>query len=154
MLIFVPALYMTSMPASTSGACAEGFTSTIIDGRTFSLQDYRGKVVLLDFMATWCNLCYVQNGYTKLVQKQFPNELTIISISTDPSFDTEEVLKDYLQEECITWPQVRDTTGLWAEYGITGLPTLILVDEEGKIVKRYVGVTTDEVLIGEIRKLL
>ncbi len=106
---------------------------TAVDGKEFDLAKLRGKVVLVDFWATWCGPCrmeipHVVNTYKKLHEKGFE----IVGISLDSSKDK---LVAYTKEKEMTWPQYFDgltwNNKISSTYGIAGIPTMWLVDKKG-----------------------
>ncbi len=106
---------------------------TTVDGKAFDLAKLRGKVVLVDFWATWCGPCrmeipHVVNIYKKLHEKGFE----IVGISLDSSKDK---LVAYAKEKEMTWPQYFDgltwNNKISSSYGISGIPTMWLVDKKG-----------------------
>jgi len=129
------------------------FTLRDIYGHQFSLSDFRGKVVILDFFATYCKPCKTQVEELKEVKRQFGDEVVIISISVSPE-DTNEVLRSYAEENGITWRVARDTAGVGDAYNVLYLPTLVVVDPEGRITARHVGLTDSETLAKEVEAAL
>jgi thiol-disulfide isomerase/thioredoxin len=122
-----------------------------LDARDVDVQQMKGKVVLVDFWATWCGPCmhelpHVKEAYQKLHDKGFE----IVGIS----FDREKAaLEKTVQEEKIPWPQFLDgETGqkFGEQFGISGIPTFWLVDKKG--VLRDVNGT--ENLVEKVEKLL
>ena len=112
------------------------FSATDLDGNPISLQDYRGKVVLLDFWAVWCGFCIAEMPNLKSVYDTYKDQgFEIIAISLD---DTEKELQDYIKENDIQWRQIFDgamgADSLVRQYGIRGIPEQWLIDRDGKLI--------------------
>ena len=123
-----------------------------VDGRTVDLQQMKGKVVLVDFWATWCGPCvaeipHVKEAYAKLHDKGFE----IVGVS----FDSDKAkLEAFIQEKEMSWPQYFDGKG-WGnqfaqEFAINSIPAMWLVDKRG--VLRDLSARGD--LMGKVEKLL
>ena len=124
-------------PDALVGKKAIDFNVKDLDGNNLSLEQYRGKVVLLDFWAVWCKPCIAEMPNVKQVYEKYKDDnFQIIGISLDESRNT---LVGYLEKEGITWPQVFDGSG-WKNqvaemYGIRAIPQMYLIDGEGMIRK-------------------
>jgi len=136
------------------GGLAPDFTLTDIDGNTFSLSDFQGKVVILDFFATWCGPCVAEIPHLRSLQEEFGEDLIIISISISPSSDTVEKLQQFRQEHEIDWIVARDTIGMNDGYDVQIVPTLVILDQEGYIQYRHVDFTDESVLREEIIEII
>jgi len=135
--LIIIALLLFSVRLTIGKKIAPDFTLTDIDGKTFSLSDFRGKVVILNFFSSRCGPCNTEMSHLKDVQNEFGTKLTIISLSIRLSYDTDEILRQFRQEHEIGWIITRDTVGV--REGLGGLwtiPTLVIIDQESYI--RYV----------------
>lgn len=107
-----------------------------LEGKPISLADYRGKVVLIDFWATWCNPCIAEIPNIKTVYKKYHNEgFEVVGISLDLE---EAALRTFVKENELPWRQIFDGKGrespLKKQYGIGGIPAPFLLDREGKVI--------------------
>lgn len=122
-------------------------------GAAVDLAGFRGKVVLIQFWATWCEPCKADMPTLReLTAKYGSSGLAIIGVNLDSSA---QEMSAYLSENRMPWPQIREEGGLDSrpanELGILTLPTMILVDQQGRVVNRNVQAAELE---SEIRKLL
>ncbi|MBS7640487.1 MAG: TlpA disulfide reductase family protein [Candidatus Bathyarchaeia archaeon] len=138
-----------------SGILAPEFSLYDLNGNTLKLSDFKGKIVILDFMATWCGPCRMQIPHLNFVREKYGDSVILISISIDPNHDSEGILKEFLNEyPYANWIWARDTANLRGVYGVTAIPTLVIIDREGYIRFRHVGLTPSSTLIQEIDKIL
>jgi peroxiredoxin len=134
---------------------AQDFQLKDIDGNTFSLSDFKGKVVVLEFFASKCGPCKPQLMELREIRSAYPeDQVKIISISFDPRADTDEVLRDLAKNVSVTWIMARDTIGIADVYGADMAPTTYLIDRAGNI--RYVspGLTKSDRLMPKIDELV
>ena len=122
-----------------------------IDGREVDVQAMKGKVVLLDFWATWCAPCMKELPNVKAAyEKLHPKGFEIVGISFDQDQDK---LESVVEREKMAWPQHFDPSGqnkFGQQFGITGIPTMWLVDKRGNL--RDLNARED--LAGKVEKLL
>jgi peroxiredoxin len=108
------------------------------EGGSFALSDLRGKIVLIDFWASWCRPCRMENPNVKRVYDRFNKKgFEILGVSLDR--DHAAWVKA-IQDDGLPWKHVSDL-GFWnnaaaQEYGVTGIPYTVLVDREGKILDK------------------
>lgn len=155
-IVVVLMLSILTIKVTAQDYIAPDFTLIDIDENEFSLSDYRGKIVLLDFFATWCTPCKMEMYELKYLHKFFGESLEIISISVDPDYDTVEHLRRFREEnpgKDLTWTVARDIAGLSQEYDVRAIPTLVIIDQNGYIRYRHVGSTQRDTLIEEIEEL-
>lgn len=120
------------------GKIAPDFTDTKIDGKSMKLSDLKGKVVLLDFWASWCGPCRRENpNVVKLYEKYNKDGFTVMSVSLDQ--DRAKWLAA-IEADHLVWPNhVSDLKG-WQSatgrmYQVSGIPFTVLIDKEGKIIR-------------------
>jgi len=114
------------------------FTVTDLDGRVWSSLNWRGKVVLINFWATWCPPCLAEIPALVALQEKYKDELLIVGISEDHA--PVDFVKTFAAERKINYPLVMSTPDLQAMFpGIAALPTTFVLNPEGKMVKRHVG---------------
>lgn len=110
---------------------------------------------MIDFFATWCRPCREEIAHLKELTTTYPKDtLVIVSISVDPIYDTESVLRGFIAEHRITWIVARDTTGVANRYQVVVIPTLVLIDQTGYIQSRYEGLTEKQVLQSKIEVII
>lgn len=124
---------------------APDFELTSIDDDTFKLSDYEGKVVILDFMATWCEPCKDAMAFIKEVYNDYPSsKLQIISIDVDES-ENDTMLQDFKDTHGDDWIFAVDYDNEADNaYDIGGIPVLVIVNKNGDIAFRHTGWNKDE----------
>lgn len=132
---------------------APDFTLPLIDGGQLHLSSYRGKVVLLDFWATWCVPCREEiPHFVELQQRYGGAGLQIIGVSMDDSTDP---VRTFYQQFHMNYPVVMGTADVGAAYGgVLGLPIAFLIDREGRIYAKHIGATDAAVFEKDITSLL
>jgi thiol-disulfide isomerase/thioredoxin len=117
---------------------APDFSLKALDGKTYTLAKLHGRIVLLDFWATWCTSCRESVPALARLAKKFSGApFLIISVSGD---DSAKAWQNYVGQHAMHWPQYHDTDGHMARlFGIQYLPTYILIDPDGILLLRQVG---------------
>ena len=132
---------------------APPFSITTLDGRQLSLDSLTGKVVLIDFWATWCGPCRESLPQIRAIAQKFSAEpLVVLSISLDQN---EAKWRDFVAKNNMTWPQYRDGgfDGPLAHlFGVTAIPHTFTIDADGVLQEEHVGSGSD--FQGRIKKLL
>jgi thiol-disulfide isomerase/thioredoxin len=123
-----------------------------LDGRTISSADWQGKVVIVNFWATWCPPCRAEIPDLIALQNKYKDHLLIIGISDDD--DPPETVKKWVVERNINYPIVMNTPELRKVFaGVSALPTSFIVDRQLRIAMRHVGMLTASITEAETRSL-
>ena len=120
----------------TLQAAVDRFKAVDINGQRVAMQDLRGRVVLLDFWATWCAPCLAEIPTLRQVQRRFGERVVIVGVSVDVRDRASFV--GWLRRQEIDWPQVFDGRG-WTSptvmpFELTGVPFNVLVGTDGRVV--------------------
>ena len=138
-------------PALALQQMAPAFTVTALDGSRFNLDKMNGRVVLIDFWATWCVPCLKELPHLKEIAKDFAGQpLVILSISWD---EDQQVWKDFIAKNGMTWPQYHDADHRLGQlFEIEGLPSYFTIDSNGVLTSESLGGDSD--IEGKLKKLV
>jgi thiol-disulfide isomerase/thioredoxin len=127
-------------PESKAPVPAPNFNLSDLQGRAVQLTDFKGKVVLLDFWATWCAPCRSEMPMLQALHNQFRDRgFEVVGISVD-EVDPEQVVPAYVKKAGFNYTQLLSDEKVQESYGpIRGIPTFLLIDREGKIRRRGTG---------------
>jgi thiol-disulfide isomerase/thioredoxin len=126
-----------------------------LDGEKFSLDDLTGKVVLLDFWATWCVPCIKTMPFLDKLNEEWADEgLALWGISMDEKAD--KVVPKFVQKKKIGYPIALDTTDdpAWHAYSVAVIPAMFLIDAEHRIVAEWHGVVDEDEVRMAVERLL
>jgi peroxiredoxin len=146
------ALRYISQPELARARMAPAFAVTTTDGQRVSMDDLAGKVVLLDFWATWCEPCREALPHMREIAKKFQGQpLVVLSVSLDSD---EQKWKDFIAKNEMTWPQYRDGgfNGQIAKmFGVAAIPHTFTIDADGVLQDEHIG---DASIEGKLKKLI
>lgn len=138
---------------AADGKKAPDFTLVDTKGNKVSLADYKGKIVIVDFWATWCGPC--RRGVPDLVaiQKDYKGKVVVIGISLDQ--ETKDDILPFMEAFEINYPIVYGTQKVTVDYGgVSAIPTSFVIDQNGNIVDKHVGLVSKTTYTKVIDKLL
>lgn len=122
---------------------APNFVLQDSSGKTVKLKDYRGKVILLDFWATWCHGCKEEIPWFSDFQKTYGKKgLAVVGVSMDE--DGWKVVKPFLAETHVPYRMLLGDDATAKRYGIENLPDTFLIDQHGKVAAAYVAGMVDK----------
>jgi cytochrome c biogenesis protein CcmG/thiol:disulfide interchange protein DsbE len=136
-----------------SDTVAADFKLYDLSGKSVKLSDFKGKAVLLDFWATWCPPCRAAIPSIQRLHRNYGGKgLVVLGISTDQGgWDS---VKSFVTEYGITYPILKGTADVFSEYQVRTIPMAVLLNREGKIVKRYLGFGGEDDLEKDVKAVL
>jgi thiol-disulfide isomerase/thioredoxin len=168
-LVYVAARYARESPPAEAEAAAPAgdrvsvrlyrnpatvgdFTVRDLEGRTISSASLRGKVTVINFWATWCGPCRAEIPDLVALQEKYKSSLQIVGISQDEA--PPEVVKKFAVDRQVNYPIAMMTADLERQFpGIVALPTSYILDRDGRIVQKHVGMLTAAMTEAEVRVL-
>ncbi len=143
-----------AVPSPLVHQSAPMFSMTTFEGKPFALADHRGKIVVLNFWASWCYpACYEEAPVLEATWQAFrDNEVVVVGVDIQ---DTEKAARAFIDQFKLTFPNGRDITGkISIDYGIYGVPETFIIDRQGKIVFKRAGAVQWETLAKALEPLL
>jgi peroxiredoxin len=144
---------MIANPRRARENYAPDFQLTTLQGENISLNQLAGKIVVLDFWATWCPPCRDSVGDLKELEKKYsPDQLTLVSISAD---DDENKWREFIAKKQMNWPQFWDRDGaVRGAFAVNAFPTYIVINEEGIITQTIVGEDPRQSVVWRLKSAL
>jgi cytochrome c biogenesis protein CcmG/thiol:disulfide interchange protein DsbE len=142
------------IPSPLVGRPASAFTLRSFTGETLSLEALHGKVVVLNFWASWCYpACYEEAPALERNWRAYRDrDLLIVGVDIQ---DKTEAAEKFIRDFGLTFPNAPDPAGkVSVDYGVYGVPETFFIDRRGQIRAKHVGAVTDEVFRGHVERLL
>ena len=148
---YIRAQHFAENPQLSTSKMAPAFTVTALDGSKFTLDEMGGRVVLIDFWATWCGPCNAELPHMKKIAKEFAGQpLVIISVSWDHD---ETKWKNFIDKNEMSWVQYRDADhDLSKRFGVEAIPHYFTIDSDGVLTSEMLGSGSD--VEGKLKKLV
>ncbi|MDR1949276.1 MAG: TlpA family protein disulfide reductase [Spirochaetaceae bacterium] len=126
------------LPVLRQRVAVTDFSVPLLDGKSRTLQDLSGKVIFLNFWATWCGPCRQEMPSMEALYRRFKAqglEILAVDYMEDPT-----LVSGFMDEYKLSFPTALDSSGrIAASYGITAFPTTYIIDREGFIISRIIG---------------
>jgi cytochrome c biogenesis protein CcmG, thiol:disulfide interchange protein DsbE len=131
------------------GRQAPSFTLTLFDGKAIRLEDLRGKVIFLNFWASWCVPCRAEAKTLEAAWKKYKDRgVVFLGVNIQ---DKEEDARDFIQEFGITYMNGIDKAGkIGIDYGVWGIPETFFIDHGGRITYKHVGGIDVQTIIAKL----
>ena len=147
------ALALDTLPRKAQRKSASDFSLTDTSGQTITLSAHKGKVVLLDFWATWCGGCKEEiPWYVEFDKKYRSRGLAVIGVSMDDQ--GMKVVKPFLAQKGIEYPVVIGSEALAKQYNLEAMPLTLLIDRAGRIAVSHTGVVNKDSFESYVKTLL
>ncbi|CAG9620393.1 TlpA disulfide reductase family protein [Sutcliffiella rhizosphaerae] len=137
---------------SEEDSIAYDFTLSTLTGDTITLSDLRGKPVILNFWATWCDPCKDEMPVFEEFYQTYGEEVQILAINIT-SNDSEKKVRNFVEEHYLTFPILLDTEGIFRHYQVLSMPTSFFINKDGQIVDIAVGELTMNRLLEQSEKI-
>ena len=130
---------------------ATDFELTDINGNTLRLSDHSGKVIILNFFATWCPPCRMEMPDFNEISQTYKGEVEIIGINLN---EPVQKVKEFVNEFGLLFTIASDDGNVSNTYGpIRAIPVSVIIDKDFNIAKKYIGARSREVFVGDIEEL-
>jgi thiol-disulfide isomerase/thioredoxin len=159
---FAPHIDASAAAVAAGNACPANakpanfaFTLNDVQNKPVKLTAFKGKVILLDFWATWCGPCKIEIPWFIEFQNKYGKDgLQVVGVSVD---DTLPKLKPFVDQHKMNYPVLQglDHEDMQEAYGpLVGMPTTLMIARDGKVCGRHMGLTSKDVFENEIKALL
>lgn len=149
--------------ATPNRAAAQGAKVKDLEGRDVTLEQFQGKVVLVNFWATWCEPCRIEiPWFVEFQEKYGPRGFTVLGVAMDD--EGKSVVEPFVKKEefdldghkvKINYPILLGNDALAEQFGgLIGLPTTLVISRDGKVVKRFLGLVSHDQVVKQIEALL
>lgn len=133
---------------------ATDFSLPTLEGEERSLHEERGKVVIINFWATWCEPCKIEMPHLQSFYEKYKEDVEILAVNVTDK-ESDKAVKKFIDKYGITFPVLLDQSGdISTMYGAFTIPTTIILNRDGEIEKEILGPMEEDLLIEYIKPLL
>lgn len=142
----------TTLRFFTNPVAVPAFAATDLDGKPLSSASFKGKVVIVNFWATWCPPCRAEIPDLVALQEKYRDSLQVIGVSEDDA--APEVVRRFAADHGINYPVVMTSRAITSLFpGVQALPTSFILDRDGRLVQKHVGMLSPQLTENETRSL-
>lgn len=136
------------------GQQAPDFQLADLDGNTYALSELQGKIVFVNFWATWCPPCRVEMPHMQRVYEEHGEDVVMLGVNLTPTEVNHDIVRTFISDQGLTFPIVLDEEGkVQDRYRVVTYPTTYVLDREGVIQNIYRGPLNTEMMNSTIRDL-
>jgi thiol-disulfide isomerase/thioredoxin len=130
---------------------APDFSLQTLSGDTVTLSDYAGRVVLINYWATWCIPCRAEMPLLQKYADQYPDKLVVLAVNNG---EREVDVEAFIREQDLTLPVLLDPDAAVSDlYRVRGFPTTMFIDRDGKIRYQHIGILSEDRLVAYLSEL-
>ncbi|MBW7652049.1 redoxin domain-containing protein [Anoxybacillus sp. ST4] len=134
------------------GMKAPDFSLETIDGKTVQLSQFHGKIVIVNFWATWCPPCRAEMPDMQTFYEKYHNQVEIVAVNVMVR-DSREKVSQFIKDYRLTFPVVLDVDGhVMKQYEIQPIPTSFIIDRQGMIREKQIGPMSYEQMVQYVEK--
>lgn len=142
-------LHFTEQQSSVDNSAGESaidFDLPALDGTPTRLSSYKGRPIILNFWASWCEPCENEMPELDNFYKKYSEDVVVMGVNITSQEMSEQSVRDFVDELDVSFPVLLDTEGIFRNYRVMNLPTTYFIDSNGKILDSYSGELTFEML--------
>lgn len=153
LVVLAVIVILTAGGSASAGTSQYDFTLQALGGGTLSLADYEGKIVLVNFWATWCPPCKAEMPELHQYYLEHADQgFVMIAVNVN---ETPSLAESFITQNGYTFPVAFDSGGTVAQqYGVSGMPTSVVFDGDGEVIFRQSGMISTQVLDAQVTPLL
>jgi cytochrome c biogenesis protein CcmG/thiol:disulfide interchange protein DsbE len=142
-----------TLPGADQRTAAVPFDATTIAGRRVSLASFKGRPLVINFFAAWCEPCKREAPELTRLEGRYGNRISLVSVAVRTSHRS--ALDAFVRDHDMTWPVIWDQEGsLTDSYQIVGQPITYVIDSRGRVVFRIIGQTTEHRIASLLDQML
>lgn len=135
-LVFI--LFIIACVSLSCAGTSRDFTLQDLQGKPISLSDYKGKVVFIDFWATWCPPCRMSIPYVEMLYEKYKDNENFVILGINAQEDKDTILK-FLKKQKMSYPILLGDRKVLSGYRIVSIPKFVIIDKKGNVYSEYSG---------------